>query len=170
MRRISVIMSAVVVLLSGAVMTSRVPAVAQEATPIVTVSDEITIEQTTFGFTETLPPAPLSIDYFRMVMPPGTEISGPRGDPGFGAHVVESGSLTVTFDEDMPLTRDGQPNGVVRAGEEAQLGPGDGFLWKPIAAGAFRNDGSEPAVVLVVLLYPQAEVPEVALESATPIP
>src|SRR5688500_1491882 len=114
MRWFSILLSVVVVLLSSVVMLSRSPASAQEATPIVTVAEEITVEQTTFGFVESVPPTPLSVDYFRIVMPPGTEISGPRGDPGLGLHVVESGTVSVTFDEDMPLTRGGQPQGVVR--------------------------------------------------------
>jgi len=58
----------------------------------------------------------------------------------------------------------------VRAGEEAQLGPGEGFLWLPPAVGEFRNDSAEPAVVLVVLLTPQAGTPVAGAVSATPIP
>jgi hypothetical protein len=162
---LAIVVLGLVVVLVG----NRTRVVAQEATPIVTASEEITVEHTRFGFIETVPPAPMSIEYFRIDMPPGTEISGPRGDPSLGLHVVESGTVTVTFDEDMPLTRDGEPQGVVQAGEEAQLGPGEGFLWLPPAAGEFRNDSSEPAVVLVVLLQPQAGTPVPGM-AATPTP
>jgi len=168
MRRFIVSLSLALVVLLGLI-ASALTTRAQEATPDVAASDEIAVEQTTFGYLEVVPSTPLSIEYFRLTMPPGTKISGPRGDPGVGAHIVESGTLTVTFDEDMPLTQNGQRHGVVRAGEEAQLGPGEGFLWLPPAAGEFRNDSAEPAVVLVVLLYPQAGTP-VAGMAATPAP
>jgi hypothetical protein len=84
MRRLVSLVSVVVLGLVVVLVGSRTQVAAQEATPMVTVAEEITAEQTTFGFLEVVPTTPLSIDYFRVVMPPGTEISGPRGDPGSG--------------------------------------------------------------------------------------
>src|SRR4051812_30995488 len=99
MRRFTVSLSLMLVvllsLIAGGIRTR-----AQEATPDVAASGEIAVEQTTFGFVDTVPTAPLSVDYYRLVMPPGTKISGPPGDPGLGLHVVESGTVTVTFDAD----------------------------------------------------------------------
>jgi hypothetical protein len=160
---LTIVVLGLVVVLAG----SHLSVAAQQATPDVTASTEITVEQTTFGTVDTVPTTPLSVDYYRITMPPGTKVAGPPGDPGLGLHVVESGTLTVTFDQDIPLTRDGQPNGVVRKGDEAQLGPGEGFIWLPPAGGEFRNDSAEPAVVMVVLLYPQQGTPAAGV-AATP--
>ena len=146
---------------------SQLHVAAQDATPDIHPSGGVATEQTTFGYVDTVPSTPLSVDYYRITLPPGTKIAGPPGDPGLGLQIVESGTVTVTFDQDEPLTRDGQPNGILRKGEEAQLGPGEGFIWLPPAGGEVRNDSSEPAVVLSVLLFPQAGTP-VAGVASTP--
>jgi hypothetical protein len=46
------------------------------------------------------------------------------------------------------------------------LGPGDGFLFPPIAAGEFRNDGTEPVVLAISVLFPMGDM--AAAEAATP--
>lgn len=137
---------------------------AQEATPGTVLSEDITAEQTAFGIADTLPPAPASIDLYRIEVPPGASISDQATNPGLGAHVIESGTLTLRiFTGDVTVTRAGNqatPGALARemvaAGTEVQLGPGDGFVQMPYAGSELRNDGTEPAVFLGVLIFPQA--------------
>lgn len=77
----------------------------------------------------------------------------PPGDPELGPHLVESGTLTVGhFSADITITRAANPatpdaqrtSEILPAGEETQIGPGDGFLWPPYAGGENRNEGTEP--------------------------
>ena len=51
-------------------------------------------------------------------------------------------------------TPDAETSQTLPAGETTHLMPGDGFLWPPMAAGAFANDGAEPAVLLISNIYP----------------
>jgi quercetin dioxygenase-like cupin family protein len=152
MRRLSVLLS-VVVLLSSAVVLSR-PSAAQEATPAVIVTGDVTIDQTTLGNTDQLPTGPATIAMARIELPPGASLAYPADNPAFGAYVVESGTVTVNLMDDFHKTRDGQPHGVAIGGEDTQLEPGDGFFWAPNTEGEIRNDGSEPATLVVVTIVP----------------
>jgi hypothetical protein len=59
---------------------------------------------------------------------------------------------------------------VLPAGAETQLAPGDGFLFPPVAAGEFRNDGTEPVVLAISLIFPLGEAPAAEPGAATPSP
>src|SRR4051812_5076421 len=50
-------------------------------------------------------------------------------DPGLGTHRVASGTVTIAPAEDSTLPRNGVPDEVLSGKEEAQRGPGDGFMW-----------------------------------------
>ena len=145
------------------------PAHAQEATPVPTVVGAITIEETRFGLANILPAAPALISSYRIAMPPGTQLAIDP-EPGFGAYRVASGTVTVALDEEITLTRDGVPHEVVPGGEEVQLAPSEGFMWLPESAGEVRNDGTEPVVLLVVVIVPEAGLPDVEMGFATPAP
>jgi hypothetical protein len=145
------------------------PAGAQEATPVPTVVGAITVEETRFGLADIVPAGPALISYYRIEMPPGTQLVVDP-DPGLGVHRVAAGTVTVAPSEDITLTRDGVPDEVVPGGEEAQLGPGDGFMWMPDMAGELRNDGAEPVVLLVVVIFPEAGLPDAEMGFATPSP
>jgi hypothetical protein len=145
------------------------PARAQEATPAPTVVGEITVEETLFGLADILPPAPALISHYRIDMPPGTHLAVDP-DPGLGMNIVASGMVTVAPAEDITLTRAGVPDQVLPGGEEARVGPGDGFMWMPEIAGELRNDGTEPAVLLVVVIFPEAGLPEAEMGLGTPTP
>jgi len=139
---------------------------AQQATPEVIVSGDITAEVTAFGVADALPTAPASIDLYWIELPPGAGISDPATatNPGLGAHVIESGTVTLRIDAGaVTVTRAGNEatpgapaRELVAAGTEVRLGPGDGFVQMPYARSEVRNDGAEPAVFLGVLIFPQA--------------
>jgi hypothetical protein len=160
-----VVLLTLAVLLVGGDATTR----AQEATPVPTVVGEITIEETVFGLADIVPAGPALIAHYRIAMPPGTQVVIDP-DPGLGAYRVTAGTVTVAPAEDITLTRDGVPGEVLPGGEEVHLGPGDGFLWTPEGAGALRNDGPEPVVLLVVVIFPEAGLPEAEMRLATPSP
>jgi len=121
----------------------------------------------------TLPAAPMGWNIFQMELAPGAGVVYPPGDPGVGAHLVESGTLTLReFSMDIMVTRaprkstpDTMPAELLPAGSETHLGPGDGFLFPPLAAGEFRNDGTEPVVLAISVLFPMSDVAQ-----ATPRP
>ena len=162
----------------------RAQAGAQEATPAPgpiqpTITGEIAfLEEIGFGTVDALPPAPASIGFIRVEVAPGAGVAYPPGDPGLGAHLVESGTLTLrNFSEDIVVTRaagEGTPgpqaSEVLPAGTETQLGPGDGFFFPPVVAGEFHNDGTEPVVLAIVLIFPEAGTPDAGAVSGTPAP
>jgi quercetin dioxygenase-like cupin family protein len=155
MRRFAVLLTVVTVVLVGsATVLSQRATFAQEATPAVIVTGDVTIDQTTFGNTDQLPTGPATIAMARVELPPGASLAYPADNPAFGAYVVESGTVTVNLMEDFHKTSDGQPHGVVFGGDDAQLEPGDGFFWAPNTEGEIRNDGSEPATLVVVTIVP----------------
>ena len=145
------------------------PAHAQEATPVPTVVGEITIEETRFGLADIVPVGPALISSYRIAMPPGTQLAIDP-DPGLALYRVAAGMVTVALDEEITLTRDGAPDEVIPGGEEVQLEPGDGFMWMPASAGELRNAGTEPVVLLVVVIAPEAGLPEAEMGFATPAP
>lgn len=145
------------------------PAHAQEATPVPTVVGAITIEETRFGLADIVPVGPALITYYRIEMPPGAQLALDP-DPGFGAYRVASGTVTVALDEEITLTRDGVPDQVVPGGQAVQLAPGEGFMWLAERGGEVRNDGTEPVVLLVVVIAPEAGLPEAEMGFATPAP
>jgi hypothetical protein len=59
---------------------------------------------------------------------PGTQLAVDP-DPGLGTHRVASGTVTVAPAEDITLPRNRVSDAVLPGGEEAQLGPGAGFMW-----------------------------------------
>ena len=63
----------------------------------------------------------------RIDMPPGTPLASDP-DPDLGAHRVASGTVPIAPAEDSTLTRNGVPDEVLPGGEEAQRGPGAGFM------------------------------------------
>ena len=148
-------------------------AVGQEATPEppaqVVVSADITAEPTNFGIVDAFPPAPASITLLRIQMPPGSSIAVPASDPGLGATVITAGAVTLRgFTADVVVIRANQAQEVIPAGTDAELGPGDTFVWQPFVGGEIRNDGTEPAEQMVIDLRPGAEMPEAGEAAATP--
>lgn len=158
---------------------------AQDATPAVVepvLTGEMAIREfADFGLVdaETVPAPPVSLLLFRLELAPGASVAFPPGDPGLGAHLVESGALTLrNFSTAIVVTRaasqatpDAETSETLPAGTETKLGPGDGFLWTPLAAGEFRNDGTEPVMLAIANVIPSLGFqPDAGSEGATPAP
>lgn len=135
----------------------NLPALLAPATPAPgAMTDEVLLETTLFGLAYDLPTTPALIHLDRIQLSPGASVSLPPDDPDLRAYAIESGMLTITMMEDVPVTRHGQLRGLVYGGEDAQLKPGDGFVRKATIGGEIRNDGTEPVVYVVIRIVPEA--------------
>lgn len=141
---------------------------AQESTPAAEeggLPQGITFDALAFGAVAELPAVPGFAVIERGTFAPGAVLPGEPGDASSGAFTflyVESGSLTVEVDQAMSVTRgtaiaDALTTGAfppaqedVAAGTEVVLEAGDSVIFPPSSGGGFRNDGTVPAVVLVV--------------------
>lgn len=179
LRSFGAVLIVLVTLAAGASVTAQ-DATPEVVEPVVT-GDPVIREFADFGIMDeaTLPASPASLLLFRLELAPGASVAFPPGDPSLGAHLVESGSLTLrNFSTDIVVTRavsqttpDAEMAETLPAGAETQLGPGDGFLWTPLAAGEFRNDGTEPVMLAIANVIPSmAFQPAPDNEGATPAP
>jgi hypothetical protein len=172
MRAVLTVLTGLVLTLAG--MLVAYPLVdAQEGTPVVTqgaMGEGITYEQIDFGTVHVLPPAPATINFYRVRLAPGVSIPIGAEDPGLGPHLVESGTLTLRdFTAEIVIHRAGGEQEVVMAGAEAMLGAGDSFVWASFVGGEILNDGEEPVVYLTVNVFPvEAATPETGEIAATP--
>jgi hypothetical protein len=183
MRRSSVLLSVVAVLLLGALALGAKPTVlAQEATP----SGEMEPEGASFeplGFAQGVElPSPADLVVARFGLDAGASFPFDPNDPTNTMVVVETGSLTVRVDElAWMITRgaalremmaapdeEGDMSGVmdeVAKGQEATLEAGDAAYIPGSVNGEARNDGQERVEALLFVVGP----PE-AMMSATPQP
>jgi mannose-6-phosphate isomerase-like protein (cupin superfamily) len=162
-------LASAILILAALLVGRHAPVHAQEATPVPTVVGAIAVEETRFGLADIVPAGPALISSYRIDMPPGTELAV-APDPGLELYRVAAGTVTVALAEEITLTRDGVPHEVVPGGEEVQLGPGDGFMWMPERPGEVRNAGTEPVVLLVIVINPEAGLPDAEMGLATPAP
>jgi hypothetical protein len=170
MRHIALVVSFVAMAVTG-LAGWRPPSLvaAQEGTP----QGEMTmagvdVETLTFAAAEVLPPAPAALVLQRYRLEPGAVQSSEATDPSLAFIYQESGTATIRIAAPILVTRAGATPGEPGAQEEIPadtdftFGPGDSFAWPPFVAGEVRNEGSEPAMALVVIVAPQ--------EAATPTP
>jgi quercetin dioxygenase-like cupin family protein len=182
-RRFSVVLSVVVVLLLGIVAVRVQPgAVAQEATPSADMEPEGgTYEPVSFALGVD---APNPADFFlvRIGLEPGTGFPIEESDPSSGILLVESGAFTLQVADLVSVTRgaglgeameSAQSAGdlsaaaeAVEAGEAVTLEAGDAAYVRGNVTGEVRNDGQERAVGLLILLGPS----EGMTAEATPAP
>lgn len=116
---------------------------------------------------EALATSSVGLTIYQLELAPGASVAYPTTNPGFGAHLVESGALTLSdFSVDIMVTRAATHSGhapapavTLPAGSEMRVGTGDGFLLPPLAAGEFRNNGSEPVVLAISALSPWSAEP-----------
>ena len=185
MRRISVFLSVIVVMLLGGLALSVQPvAIAQEATPASEGGmdfEGITFEPLSFAFgADVATPADLVL--VRIGFEPGASLPGDENDPSMALVLVESGTLTLQADGPVTVTRGagmgeamataeatGDFSRVVEsvaAGEAVALETGDAAYLPANLTGDIRNDGQEPAVALAFLVAPA----EGMMGGATPVP
>jgi len=106
---------------------------------------------------------------YRITVAPGAA-AGPHPHAGAAIMLVESGSILFTAEEGAVFgqcadgclpgaTPAAEPAGcaggcdLLPAGMEVRLEPGDWVVQYDTATHAYRNDGAEPAVILVTALY-----------------
>ncbi len=184
MRRFSVLLSVVAVVLLGIVALGAQPRVfAQEATPAADDSMEegLTFELLAFAAgVELTSPADLIVS--RIGIEPGAGFPIEESDPTTGLLIVESGAFTVQVDGPWTVSRAGSFEGAmataeatgvyapiveeITSGEEVTLEAGDAAFIPPSVNGEMRNDGDEPAVGLAFLIAP----PDPTMTGATPAP
>ena len=166
MRRVPVLVPLLAILLAGAVLGGRwsFGTAAQEGTPPpeeeFELPEGVTFEALGFGTAEELPPAPADLSLFRFGFEPG---AGFELDPAstLALVYVEAGALTVAVDGPMTVLRaaaEGAPfpteTEAFAAGEEFTLEAGDSAIFPAGVAGEVRNEGDEPARVLVADIGP----------------
>lgn len=172
MRRLSVVLLSIVILVGSLVLGGGRLVAAQDATPA--AGDETPPEGVTFEFlgggeTEVLPSAPAGISLVRITLAPGASFPAEADDPSLALVVVEAG--TVTFNIEAPVTvlhpvGNKEPTAedfeAFPAGQDFTMEVGDSALFPASTAGEVRNDGTEDAVLLGALIEPNGG------EGATP--
>jgi quercetin dioxygenase-like cupin family protein len=183
MRRFGVVLSVVALFLLGMVALHAQPVVvAQEATPSSDMDEPegVTFEPIAITSGVTLP-SPADLIAVRFTVDPGARLPSDANDPTSGMLIVESGTLTIRVDAPWSVSRSGSLSAAIAtaeatgsfspsdeqiaSGDEATLTAGDVVYIPASTGGEIRNDGSEPAVGLVVLVGPTE-----AMTGATPVP
>ena len=168
MRRMTVVLSVVAVLLLGGwAVTVQPGVIAQDATPAgdeFELPEGITFEPLGYGIAETLPAAPGDFILFRFGIEPGVTFDFEANDPSVSLAYVESGSATFNFDAPATILRaaaEGTPfpeaTEDVTAGTDFTLEVGDSVVVPPNVTGGVRNDGDEPVSLLVASIAPLPE-------------
>ncbi|MDQ3044496.1 MAG: cupin domain-containing protein [Chloroflexota bacterium] len=182
MRRFAILVSLLVFVLIGAVMVGQVGSntFAQEATPSTDdfAPEGLTFAPIAFTTTDQLPAAPVDFYLARVTFDPGAGFPVEASDASVTLVSIESGSLTFQFDAPISVTRaatmaafatPGLDESAIPAPEEMAAGTeftmtaGDSAYFPANIAGEVRNDGQEPAVVLIASIEPLD-----AAEAATP--
>ena len=182
MRRLSVLLSLVVVVLLGVItLHAQSVAVAQEATPTGVEIGGVPFEPVALA-TGIDFPSPGNLFVARAALDPGGVVPIEESDPALGILLVESGTLTVQVEAPITVTRGaglgeamataqatGDVSAVmesVTAGQAVTLAAGDAAYIPANVAGEIRNEGQERAVRLAILVLP----PEGMTGEATPAP
>lgn len=168
MRRTSVLLSIVTVVLLGLIAAGRVGSltVAQEGTPPAggfEIAPGVTAEALAFAEGQQAP------SLYRLTFGPGV-IYQVAPAPEISLAYVETGTLTITLDAPVTITRAGAtdaPGEAVAAGTEFRLDVGDYVALPPLVSGEVRNDGQEAASVMVAAIVPASMATPTA---ATPAP
>ena len=161
MRRITVCLLSVVMVLGTILLSGGLTATAQEATP---PAEEEGLEGISFTFlgggeTDTLPTAPAGIYLVRIDLAPGAVLPSDPSDPSLSVFTVETGVITVTVDAPLtvlhlPTNAEPGPDDFeqVAAGEEFTMEAGDSTLFPANIGGEIRNDGEEDAVMVGTMI------------------
>lgn len=164
MRRASLPLALVAIVLVGVLLTGRLPVHgvrAQDATPSADLLPPgVNAHLLAFGFAPSLP-APADLVLMRFTLQPGAVLPSDPNDPSLGLVYVESGSVTLQLDAPLHITRAAMvamlatPNAAfsgpeqVAANARGTLNMGDSVVGPPNVGGEVRNTGSGPAVLLL---------------------
>jgi quercetin dioxygenase-like cupin family protein len=143
----------------GLAAISASPLAANQGAPAATCVSDVTV--TRLGHGQPSAVEGLELTLLRVTFAPGGSI-GAHIHPGALTLSIESGALNyIMLDGHAEIQRapvDGTPvpTEMLAAGQEATLNPGD-WLFEESMVHAARNDGSEPAVVLIAGLMRAGE-------------
>jgi len=171
MRRLSVVLLSIVILVGSLLLGGGRLVAAHDATPAAG-DEEAPPEGLTFEFlgggeTDVLPSAPAEIGLVRVTLAPGASFPAEADDPSLALVVIEAGA--ITFNIEAPVTvlhsvgNEEQTAENFEAGQDFTMEVGDSALFPASVAGEVRNDGTEDAVLLVAFIDPNGE------EGATPV-
>lgn len=136
-------------------------AIARQGTPPpdeeLDLPEGVTLEFIATGEAAELPPGPADIQLFRVGLDPGAAFPLGPDDSSTSLLTIEAGS--VTFQTGVPLTvlRATGHVEAIPADEAFTLEAGDSVLVPAGVAGEGRNDGAEPASLLVASVFPLDE-------------
>lgn len=154
MRRFAVLVSLVTVMLLGVFALHAQPVVvAQEGTP---TTEGFEFAPGVLGYALAYAEGEAEPSIYRLTLAPAATLSGGDADPSITLVLVEAGSLTVTIDAPVAITR-GRDSGtpeIVETGTEFTAESGDYLVIPPRVVGEYRNDGQEETSLLVAALYP----------------
>jgi hypothetical protein len=182
MRRFSVLLSLIVVVLLGVlVLSARPVTIAKEATPAGVKIGGVTFEPVALATGIDLP-SPGDLLVARAALDAGGMVPIEQGDPALGILLVESGTLTLQLEGPMTVTRraglsqamaTAEATGdvstlteAVPAGQAVALAAGNAAYIPANVAGEIRNEGQERALRLAILVLPT----EGRMGQATPAP
>jgi hypothetical protein len=87
-------------------------------------------------------------------------------DPAISLVYVELGALSLELDAAVSDARPEASSGEEDAASALQLSQGDYFVLPPLVAGAIRNEGQEPAAIVIAAITPEL-IPEMPI--GTPV-
>ena len=164
MRRLSMVLLSIVILVGSLVLGGGRLVAAQDASPAAEEPEGVTFEFLGGGETEVLPSAPAEVYLARVTLAPGASFPSEADDPALALVVIEAG--TVTFNIEAPVTvlhpvGNEEPTAedfeTFPAGQDFTMDVGDSALFPPNVAGEIRNDGTEDAMALVAIIEPSHE-------------
>jgi quercetin dioxygenase-like cupin family protein len=174
MRRLTVALLSIVILVGSLLFSGGRLVAAQDATPA--ASDEgappegVTFEFLGGGETETLPAAPAGMYLVRITLAPGASLPGEADDPSLILVVVEAGTVSLNIDapitvlhataNEEPGPEDFEP---IEAGQNFTMEVGDSAILPANVAGEIGNDGTEDVVLLGAIVEPSGQ------DGATPV-
>jgi hypothetical protein len=159
---------AMVILIAGLIATTcgmlgPVSTRAQESTP---AAEAIGVEVAPGVTFDLLPSSEDPPSLYRLRFAPGA-ILGFVDDPAISLVYVESGALSLELDAAVSDARADADSGDEEDTDAVlELSQGDYFVLPPLVAGEIRNEGQEPATIVIAAITPGL-IPEIAI--ATPV-
>ena len=159
---------AMVILIAGILtftcaMLGPVSTGAQESTPAAETTGVEIAPGVTFDL---LPSSEDPPSLYRLRFAPGASLAF-VDDPAISLVYVESGGLSLELDAAVSDARPEAANGNEAADSALALSKGDYFVLPPLVAGEIRNEGQEPAAIVIAAITPGL-MPEIGV--GTPVP
>jgi quercetin dioxygenase-like cupin family protein len=174
--RLRIVLLCAMLLIAGGLIASSGSEVAGQGTPAAGISD-VKVEVLGRGPSSAAPGYTLLLS--RLTFAPGGSIAL-HTHPGDAVFYVESGRITWTTGEGVPLLTRADAAAAIAAGtptppetltpgQEVVLEPGDAVFYDAHTSHSVRNDGTEEAVVLYSALR-ATDQPGITFAQATPAP